>query len=79
MGQHELSVGNIDDGKDEYINGSRIIPLTESYTECDTCVFFPKCAGGCDATRRDGYLPCGFQKYLVMYHVLKLIKQDRGF
>ena len=73
VGRSEYSIGNIDGiSRDENLS-PKTIPLQYPHDECDQCVFFPKCSGGCDATRRDGYSPCGFQKYLLIYHVDRLI------
>ncbi|SCX95096.1 4Fe-4S single cluster domain-containing protein [Lachnospiraceae bacterium XBB2008] len=77
VGNSELSVGNIYTGISDKRCSPNAIPLNSLFEGCKTCAFFPKCAGGCDATRRDGFLPCGFMKYLIEYHVNKLVDQDQ--
>ncbi len=76
VGNTDLSIGDIYTGINDKRLNPHVIPLDSFFENCKACVFFPKCAGGCDATRRDGFLPCGFMKYLIEYHVNKLVDQD---
>lgn len=74
VGNHNLSIGNVVSNSTLYNPLS--IPLSEQYSLCKTCIYYPKCAGGCDATRRDGDSPCGLQKYVIPFYLKKILEQD---
>lgn len=74
VGNHNLSVGNIVSGF--ALCNPLSIPLPNQYNLCESCAYFPKCAGGCDATRRDGDSPCSLQKYIIPFYLKKLLEQS---
>ena len=74
VGNPKLSIGTIYTGIQELDSKRNIIPLPDKNEKCNTCVFYPKCLGGCDATRRGNESPCGLAKYALIYYVDKCIQ-----
>ena len=61
-------------GKDDYRIGNLLDDLNARdhrgmdvgfRDECQTCVFLPKCFGGCEANWVEGDVPCMIEKYLI--------------
>lgn len=62
VGKGENRIGNINDVFfEDDIRGKNIT----FRKECQTCVFLPKCYGGCEANYMEGETPCMIEKYLI--------------
>lgn len=62
VGKSEFCIGNLtDDLKKQDLRGRN----TKFQDNCDSCVFLPKCFGGCEANRVEGDVPCMIEKYLI--------------
>ena len=60
LGKKHLSIGSI---SGDTINNER--PVAGQRDECKSCVFLPKCFGGCHSTYIDGGAPCFEIKYMI--------------
>lgn len=62
VGTENFRVGNIEGGLEgEDVRGKNIALRTE----CNSCVFLPKCFGGCESNYVEGDSPCMIEKYLI--------------
>ena len=62
VGHDKYSIGNLD--TDLYADDLRGNGATFR-DECKSCVFLPKCFGGCEANWVEGDSPCMIEKYLI--------------
>lgn len=62
LGRRGEAIGNIYQRFDESKNHRKISGKRE---ECQECVFFPKCHGGCYATYTNGEEACFMEKYMI--------------
>ena len=62
VGQDKYRIGDLD--TDLFANDLRGKDVTFR-DECKSCVFLPKCFGGCEANRAEGDSPCMIEKYLI--------------
>ena len=66
VGKVEHRMGFIDDSyKKTDIRGKNVL----FRTECQKCVFLPKCYGGCEANYIEGDSPCMIEKYLIQAYL----------
>lgn len=69
VGRKEYSFSNLSN-YDESFNADRY-KLRIAAT-CKSCVFLPKCMGGCAANRLSGDEPCMIEKYLLQGYIAHL-------
>lgn len=62
LGHKESSIGNI--SEDSPLQ-DRERELSGRRSECQSCLFLPKCHGGCADLRNNGELPCFIDKYII--------------
>ena len=66
LGHKEKAIGNISDNLDFSMD---IRELSGQRIECQKCVFFPKCLGGCTDTYHNGEIPCFIDKYIIQAYL----------
>ena len=66
VGKKNNSIGQLEDDFRGRDSRGKDISLQN---ECATCVFLPKCFGGCEANRLENDTPCMIEKYLIMAYL----------
>lgn len=62
VGHDADRIGTLDDDFRESDHRGKNVCFRE---KCETCVFLPKCFGGCEANWIEGDIPCMIEKYLI--------------
>lgn len=62
LGHREKAIGNIHEGFDLKKN---VRELSGRRTECQECVFLPRCHGGCQSVYMNHEEPCFIDKYII--------------
>lgn len=62
VGRDRNRKGTLDDDFRESDSRGKNVCFRE---ECQSCVFLPKCFGGCEVNRTEGDTPCMIEKYLI--------------
>ena len=57
-----MALGNVKDG---FEPGLEERGLSGREQMCQSCVFLPKCSGGCQNARNHGDPPCFIDKYII--------------